>query len=230
MMVDALVILVYANIAGELLVCGRLAQLRLIRRYKWFALWMAFSAVQELSLLFTSSSYLFVTLWQITEIVMLGLEVLVALEVYELITSTQHRIKPFGSTSLKTAVFIGVVVSFVFMMSEWRGAMAPWIFPVKRMVTLVLAVALMCLSFAFRWVTRPIRPNVVRHCRILTVYLSSVAGWYFFVYPGWRVLSSGLVMALWLGCLVAWIVFIRRDGENVPTLGGSPNSALMNRD
>src|ERR1700682_2606046 len=111
---DALVVLLsYANAVGELLVFGRLAQLRLTRRYKWFALWMAFSAVRDFSILLASGSHFktraFWSLWEITEPVMLGLVMLVAFEVYDLITSHFKTIGWFGVTVMKWAVSIGVV-------------------------------------------------------------------------------------------------------------------------
>lgn len=216
-MVHALVLLSYANAVGELFVFGRLAQLRLIRRYKWFAAWMAFSAVRDLSILIATDSHLkttaFWSLWEITEPVMMGLVVLVAFEVYDLITSHFRTLGNVGEMILVAAVSIGAVVSVVLILIDSRGAF-PWIFLVKRIVTSVLAVALMCVSWVFFWVADPIRPNVVRHCRILTVYLTAIALGYFFINFGVeRVLANLLFFSVLLGCLVAWIVLIRRDGE-----------------
>jgi len=218
-MVHALVVLSYANAAGEVLVFWRLAELRLIGRYKWFAVWMAFSAIRDFSILlatdsrFTSTA--FWTLWKLTEPIALGLVVLVSFEVYDLITSTYKTLGSVGVTVLKVAIMLGIAVSFVLILVDWRDV-TPWIFLVKRIVTLMMAIALMCVSWAFLWVSGPIPRNVVRHCRILTVYLWSVGGGYFLINLGLeRALSSLLIMSFCLGCLVAWLILFRRDGEKV---------------
>jgi hypothetical protein len=227
-MVHALVLLSYANAAGEFLVFGRLAQLRLIRRYKWFALWMAFSAVRDFAILLATGSQHFTgtafwTLWNMTEPVMLGLETLVAFESYELITSTYKRLDNVGVLVLKWAVIIGIAVSFFLLLVDSRGVI-PSMFLVKRIVTGVLAVALMCVSWVFLWITDPIRPNIVRHCRILTVYLSAIAGGYFLINFGAdRLLANLFLFSILLCCLVAWMVLIRKKGEEVPRFDAAGN-------
>jgi len=224
MLDGVLVLLGYANAVGEAVVFGRLAGLRLLTRYKWFAGWMAFSAVRDFSVLLATDSHLtgnaFWTLWKFTEPIALGLVALVSFEVYDLITSTYKTLGSLGVTVLKVAIMVGIAVSFVLMLVEWRDV-TQWIFLAKRIVTLVLAIALMCLSWAFLWAPGPIRPNVIRHCRILTVYLSSVGGGYFLINLGLeRVLPSLLLMSLCLGCLVAWTILFTRDGEKAPTAHG----------
>src|ERR1700682_3061620 len=112
------------------------------------------------------------------------------------------------------------------MLSDSRGETIPWIFLVKRIVTGILAIALLCVSWVFLWVTDPIRPNVVSHCRILTVYLSAIAGGYFFINFGAnRVLTNLFFFSILLGCLVAWLVLIRRKGEEIPPF--VPNDAAI---
>jgi len=233
-MADALVVLSYANAAGEVLVFLRLAELRLIGRYKWFAGWMAFSVVRDFSLQLATDSHLtskaFWTLWKFTEPIALGLVALVSFEVYDLITSTYKTLGSLGVTVLKVAIMIGIAVSFVLILVEWRDV-TQWIFLAKRIVTVILAIALMCLSWVFLWVSGPIPRNVVRHCRILTVYLSSVGGGYFLINLGLeRVLPSLLIMSLCLGCLVAWLILLRRDGERGSKADGKPNGTLMDDD
>jgi hypothetical protein len=227
-MIHALVFLSYANAAGEFLVFGRLAQLRLLRRYKWFALWMAFSAVRDFTILLATGSQHFTgtafwTLWNMTEPVMLGLETLVAFESYDLITSTYKGLGNVAVVVLKWAVLIGIAVSFVLLLVDSRGV-SPWMFLVKRVVTGVLAVALMCVSWVFLWITDPIRPNVVRHCRILTIYLSTIAGGYFLMNFGAdRLLANVFLCFILLCCLIAWIVLIRKKGEEVPRFDAAGN-------
>jgi len=210
---------------------GRLAELRLIGRYRWFAGWMAFSAVRDFSILLATDSHLtgtaFWTLWKFTEPIALGLVVLVSFEVYDLITSTYKTLGSLGVTVLKVAMMLGLAVSFVLILVDWRDV-SPWIFLVKRIVTLMLAIALMCVSWAFLWVSGRVRRNVVRHCRILTVYLSSVGGGYFLINLGLeRVFSGLLIMSLCLGCLVAWMILLSRDGEKAGTADGVPNGGAM---
>src|ERR1700682_2571654 len=119
-MVQALVLLSYANAVGELLVFGRLAQLGLIRRYKWFALWMAFSAVRDFSILVATDSRFnspaFFTLWKFPEPIALGFVVLVAFEVYDLITGSFKTLGNVGEMILVGAVTIGVLISVVLML------------------------------------------------------------------------------------------------------------------
>jgi len=234
MLLNALVVLGYANAVGEAVVFGRLAGLRLLSRYKWFAIWMAFSAVRDFSILFATDAHFtsrsFWTLWKLTEPIALGLVVLVSFEVYDLITSTYNTLGAMGVKILKIALMLGIGVSFVLILIDWRDV-TPWIFLVKRIVTLVLAISLMYISWVFLWAPGLIRLNVIRHCRILTVYLSSVAGGLFLANLGLeRVLSSLLIMSPCLGCLVAWTILFTRDGEKVPTADGTPNGDAMNDD
>ncbi len=226
-MLHALVLLSYANAAGEVLVFWRLAELRLLRRYKWFAGWMAFSAVRDFSILLATDAHFtsaaFWTLWKFTEPIALGLVVLVSFEVYDLITSTYKTLGSVGVTVLKVAIMLGIAVSFVLILVDWRDV-TPWIFLVKRIVTGVLAVALMCVSWVFLWITDPIRSNVVRHCRILTVYLSAIAGGYFLINFGAdRLLANLFLCSILLCCLVAWMVLIRKKGEEVPRFDAAGN-------
>jgi hypothetical protein len=217
-MVSSLVGLSYANAGGEVLVFWRLAKLRLIGRYKWFATWMAFSGIRDFSILLAMDSHFpgktFWTLWKFTEPIALGLVVLVSFEVFDLLTSTYKTLGSVGVTVLKVAIMLGIAVSFVLILVDWHDV-TPWIFPVKRIMTVTLAIGLMCVSWAFLWVRVPIPPNVVRHCRILTVYLSSVGGGYFLLNLVSAKVLSALLMSLCLGCLVAWVLLIRRDGERV---------------
>jgi hypothetical protein len=234
MLLHALVFLGYANAVGEAVVFGRLAGLRLLSRYKWFAMWMAFSAVRDFSILLATNAHFtsrsFWTLWKLTEPIALGFVVLVSFEVYDLITSTYNTLGSMGVKILKIALMLGIGVSFVLILIDWRDV-TPWIFLVKRIVTLVLAISLMYISWVFLWAPGLIRLNVIRHCRILTVYLSSVAGGYFLLNLGLeRVLSGLLYIAPCFGCLVAWTILLTCDGEKVPTEDETPNGDVMDDD
>lgn len=175
---------------------------------------------------------------------MLGLETLVAFEAYALITSAYKRLNKVSVLVLESAAIIGIVVSFYLLLVDSRGLIT-WMFLVKQIVTGVLAVALMCVSCLILWIADPIRPNIVRHCRILTVYVSAIAGGYFLIkfvanrplvdsiflrdlLSFDRIFLTNLFLSILLCCLVAWMILIRKKGEEVPRFNAAGNSNRRN--
>jgi len=231
---DALGLLSYGNAVGELVVFTRLASLSLLRRYKWFAAWMGFSAIRDGAILIATSAHmntvLFGTLWQGTEPFVLGLEVLVVVEIYDLIATTYpgavHAEKLVLSGSIGVAVFVTLILGVL----DWRG-ITPWMFQVKRWVTSLLVVFLLCVAWVFLWFAAPLARNLVYHCRILTVYLAGIAAGYLVINIGInaRILSR-LFLSCCLVCLILWAILFSRDGERPPPMEPiSPEDAERNR-
>jgi len=232
---DALDLLSYGNAVGELVVFTRLASLRLLRRYKWFAAWMGFSAIRDGAILIATSAAhmktdLSWTLWQGTEPFVLGLEVLVVVEIYDLIATTYPGAVHAGKLVLSGSIGVAVFVTLILGVLDWRG-ITPWMFQVKRWVTSLLVVFLLCVAWVFLWFAAPLARNLVYHCRILTVYLAGIAAGYLIINIG---ISSPILSELFLSCclvcLILWAILFSRDGERPPPMEPiSPEDAERNR-
>jgi hypothetical protein len=223
LMMDAIVVaLWYANIVGETLVLLRLILSGLVGSYKWFTLYIACSLARDILTIVITSAHLFTrAMWpvySITEPIILGLQILVAVEVYEGIAQGYLGIGSFGTWLLAIATGVGIVVSAVLSLIDARG-LSPWLFLVKRNVAAVLAIFLLCVAWMLIYITATLRPNVIFHCRILTLYLAGIVFGYFGANIGVsRIIASIYMLSCCVVCFLLWAILLRRDGENVPAM------------
>jgi hypothetical protein len=215
-----LALLWYANIAGEILVVLRLIFSGLVRPYKWFTLYIGFSAARELAMVIMSSHDITAKagwlVYSLTEPVILGLQILVVVEVYNGIAEGYYGIGSFGTRLLAVATGIGIIVSGVLSAIDARGY-SPWLFLVKRDVAAILVMFLLCVAWMLLYIKATLRPNVIIHCRILTLYLAGNVFGYFGANIGVpRVTASLLMLTCCLVSFLLWAILLHRDGERVP--------------
>jgi hypothetical protein len=215
-----LALLWYANIAGEILVCLRLVLSGLVRPYLWFTLYMGFSGASELAAVFMSSQDITHRVgwlvFSLAEPVSLGLQILMVMEVYNGIAQGYYGIGRNGTRLITISTGVGILMGAGLTMIDARNY-SPWLFLVKRNVAAVLVVFLLCVAWILLFVKSTVRPNVITHCRILTLYLAGIVFGYFGANIGVsRVIASMLMLTICLVCLLLWTILLHRGGEIVP--------------
>jgi hypothetical protein len=154
----------------------------------------------------------------------------VVVEVYDLIAITYPGAARRGKLVLSGAITVAVFVALILGVLDWRG-ITPWMFQVKRWVTSVLVVFLLCVAWVFLRFAAPLARNLVYHCRILTLYLAGIGAGYLVINIGIRPrILSRLFLSCCLVCLILWAILFSRDGERPPPMEPiSPEDAERNR-
>jgi Ca2+/Na+ antiporter len=146
----------------------------------------------------------------------LGLQILAVMEVYNGIAQGYYGIGRNGTRLIAISTGIGILIGAGLTMMDARSY-SPWLFLVKRNVAAILVIFLLCIAWILLFVRATIRPNVVVHCRILTLYLTGIVFGYFGANIGVsRVIASMLMLTVCLVCLLLWAILLHRGGEIVP--------------
>src|ERR1700730_8748470 len=104
----------YLNIAVEIVLLGRLAQLRLLGTYRYFSLYIAFTfAIDVVSLLFNPRSHAYLMFWAAQVPIGVILLLAAALELYSLMIRGFIGLGKWGSIVLIVAAGIGIGIAAV---------------------------------------------------------------------------------------------------------------------
>jgi hypothetical protein len=209
----------YLNIALEIVLLGRLAQLRLFGTYRYFSLYLAFSVANGVAAtLFNHGSRAYLLFWVAVTPVGVIILLAAALELYSLMIRGFVGLGKWGSLVLIVAAGIGMGIAAVVGLLDSNAlhlAAAPTVIAYcKRWVLSAIAVLLLLSSWFFFRFEYMMTRNLVIHSRILTTYClinaASALSLNLHIKPV-RVDAVSLVGAAICFCL--WITLLSHKGE-----------------
>lgn len=215
----------WASIVAESVLLFFLVQRRLARTYKLFTAYISADILVSLGMMWLvpdTHTKAYTRAWEVTQPLLLVLELAFALELYLLISSHYRnfdRMRPrLFWTCLLPALGVSLLVLLVDMPANWRNPLLQSIVVGKRVVTFALAAFVVSVTVFLRIFRVPIRKNATAHRRIAAVYFLVAALHYFTVMldPKVTYLADALLMTLCGLCFVSWSVLLRREGEEVP--------------
>jgi hypothetical protein len=209
----------YLNIAVEIVLLARLAQLRLLGTYRYFSLYIAFSvAIDLVSLLFDQRSHAYLMFWVLETPLVVILLLAAALELYSLMIRGFIGIGKWGSLVLIVAAAIGMGIAAVVGLVDSNALNlneAIRIIPYcKRWVLSAIAVLLLLSSWFFFRFEYMMTRNLVVHSRILTAYcLINAANGLSLNLPIKREVISAVSLVGAAICFCLWTVLLSAKGE-----------------
>jgi hypothetical protein len=220
-------ILWVASLFIEALLVFRLLRQRLIQRYPFFAAFLTADVICSLVLMQVDiKSRVYAEAFRTCTLIMTIFRLGVAAELYERICEHFPGIGRFRVGLAAGAVLIAALAAvFTFR----PNLVDQWAFPqtivvvVQRFQSEIFAAALALTWIFLRFVLsirQPFRPNVLTHWRIATTYfgVSGVVGLIVLFTGGGLVVYpiNSALLAIQLGCFVAWFFRMRRSGEELP--------------
>lgn len=216
-----------ACIAAEVLLVGSLFHARLLRRYPFFALYLALDAIGGALLIqldYHSAAYAY---WfRIYQISLLVFRLGAAAELYERISEHFLGIGRFRFILVVVLTTVAILISIATFrpdISAQIGFPQTGVILLQRFETTTLCLVLLLTRFAllkFLNIRPPIRSNVLTHWTLLTLYfaistISSAAA--VMIGGGRSILPLNVAMlACDLICLTMWIAEFRKSGETIP--------------
>jgi hypothetical protein len=216
-----------AYLAAEVLLVGTICYRRLFRRYQLFVSYLALDAIAGVLLIqldFHRPAYAYG--FRIYQIAMLVLRLGTAAELYERISEHFLGIGRFRFYLAAVLMVMAALISIATFrpdISSQLGFPQTGVILLQRFETMALCLVLLLTRFTllkFLNIRPPIRPNVLTHWTLLTLYfgisaLSSTAT--ILIGGGRSVLPVNVAMlACDLVCLSLWIAEFRKTGETVP--------------
>jgi hypothetical protein len=222
---QALVLLSGALVVAVLL---RWAAAGLIRPYRYFALFLAFSLVRDLagiallSLRIAHRTQLYANFWCVTTVLLWILYLLIAYELYSSVLDNYPGISALGRSTVVAlfGISIGVVILTLGVDLQTASTRFDYIlryFTVtERALSSTMVFLLLGISAFLAWFPVPLPRNVVTHCLLLAAYFLS-KGFAYLVRnvagaDVTRTVSTG-VLLVWMLCLLGWLVFMTRKGQ-----------------
>ncbi len=213
-------------VLGEALVLWRLAREGLLRRYPFFAAFLAAESACSLVLMQTVTSRAYPDAFRICTLIMTVFRLGMAGELYERICEHFPGIGRFRAGMAVVLVLLAALLSIATFRPNLLDHQAfPWtvVVVIQRFQSEILAGALALTWLFLRFVLsirQPFQPNVLNHWRIGTIYFGVSGAAYlagFLTGQAMAVLPINCAMlAAHLGCFVAWFRLLRRSGEEFP--------------
>jgi hypothetical protein len=217
-----------AEVCAEALVVVRLFREGLLRKYPFFAMFLAAEVISNVALMQTDvKSRSYAEEFRICELIMTIFRLGVAAELYERICEHFPGIGVFRAGMAAVFVLLaGLVATFTVhpnLVGQW-GFPQTIVVAVLRFQTEIFAGAFLLTWFFLRFVLsirQPFRPNVLIHWSIATIYFGASGAAYLAdlivgvgkaVYP-----INCAMLAAQLGCFIAWFRLMRRSGEELPS-------------
>ena len=216
-----------AEVCAEALVVVRLFREGLLRRYPFFAMFLAAEVISNVALMQTDiKSRSYAEAFRTCELILTVFRLGVAAELYERICEHFPGIGVFRAGM--AAVFV-LLAGLIAVFTVRPNLVGQWGFPqtivvaVLRFQTEVFAGAFLLTWFFLRFVLsirQPFRPNILIHWRIATIYFGASGAAYLAdlvvgvgkaVYP-----INCAMLAAQLACFIAWFRLMRRSGEELP--------------
>ncbi len=211
----------YLNIAVEVMLLGRLAQLRLLGTYPYFILYVALTAGSDMALtLIDPRSRTYLLLWAMRIPVIVSLLLAAALELYRLMIRRFIGLGKWGSLVLIAAASIGMGIAAVIGLLDTNALLLNVISGLvffKQWALSAIAVLLLMSSWFFFRFDYMMPRNVVVHSRILTAYcLINAASALSLSLHIKRDVVDAVSLSGAAACFCLWTVLLSRKGEESP--------------
>jgi hypothetical protein len=215
------------SLLAEGLVIFRLIHDGLIRRYPFFTAFLTAEVICSLVAMHTGiRSRNYAEAFRICTLILSVFRLGVAAELYERICD---HFPGIGGFRVGLAAVLVVLAALVTVFTVQPNLVDQWAFPqtvvlvAQRFQSEIFAGAFLLTWIFLRFVLsirQPFRPNVLTHWTIATVYFGATGAAYLAI-----LLSGGgtlvfpincAMLAVNIGCFVAWFRFMRRSGEEFP--------------
>ena len=230
--------LLYATIAGRLLLVGVLAKRKLVEVYVWFFAYQVFNVVQTLVALVPIPDRYTVARYAISQTIITGLASLVVVEIYRLALAERKALARFGRNLVAYVLAGSLLISFVWTL--FSGAVPPGqallhYTLLTEGVLYTTQLIFVCLMGAFlAWFPFQIRKSLVAYILGLVLYFSTSG---VIRLPALRSTTGRQIdilnvvsLALTLACIGFWSWGMRKaDQDDTTTTGHRWNPEEMER-
>jgi len=215
----------WVNVGLALALLVRLLQSRLHKIYFWFLIQLSFQSVQNLAMLpLDPAKNLYAWVYLFTQPVSWILYVLVVLELYSLALQNHPGLATLSRWVMGSGMVAALAISAFTLAADLSKP--PGRFPVlvhygiaERGITFSLVLFLVIIMGFLAWTPVPVRRNIVLHGALYTTYfLASTSALFLrnlFGYE-WVALVSIVQLSVNNLCLLLWILFLNRKGEETP--------------
>jgi hypothetical protein len=217
----------YADIAGTLLLVGRLVNQRLQGAYHWFFIYLVFDLIESFSALIPLSDRAGVYRYVAGQTIITTFGALVLVEIYKLALAERQALARFGRKivvyALTGAVLLTLVVQIVSRGSTVvRYPLLRYTFIFEGVLDSTQLLFLLLMGAFLAWFPVEIRRNLVVYVSGFLVYFS--ARWIVLVLILQRSsqrewLNVGLYVVI-LACKGFWIAALKKTGEEAKTTTG----------
>jgi hypothetical protein len=214
---------------AQLLLLARLAQQRLLRRYRFFALYLGVQVV-EASLLLALKTGTNAYGWTYAAFVpVIGLcATLAVLELHELVLRDYAGIRSLARWMISGSLAVALVVAALTLSPDLSNPGEPYplirAFHVfQRVLYSALFLFMLFVTAFLLWFPLPLNRNIVLHTVVFLVSFAGRSGTLLLRNVGGaelRLLASTLNLGITATCLLSWILFLTRAGEQKLVVSG----------
>jgi len=209
---------------------ARLALLRLARQYPALVTALGVGALRALllsNLNFRSTAY--GVAYVVTEPLTWASNAWVAFEIYQKVLQSYQGISALGRKSLAAGLAISAGIACITSVRNirWTGELYPVLLVTAALsqgVSLTLLIFLVLISLFILWYPIPLKRNLLFYALGYSLVFISL-GLGFFLRSAFGPQMARTVsythLAVWVGCLVFWLIGLRQSGEVVSTTMGS---------
>jgi hypothetical protein len=212
---------------AEALVVVRFLQLGLRRKYPFFLLFLTAEVLGGIVLMqYDLKSRSYADAYRVCTLMLTVLRLGVAAELYERIFEHFPGVGIFRTVLASVLVLLAAAIA---IFSFRPNIVHYWAFPQTiPVIVLRFQDEIFAGAFVLSWVflrfvlsiRQPFRPNVLTHWTIATIYFGAAGATYLAIQlsgGGTAVFPiNSAMLAIQLGCFVAWIRLMRRAGEELP--------------
>ncbi len=194
----------------------------LVRMYTGFFVYLCANVVQTVAALpLDPKTNTYTRLYLITQPVIWLLSILIVLELFSLVLRRYQGIASLGRWTMMAALGAAVVIALVTLVPDLQnvgGRYRTLIYynVIERGINSSLVIFLLVISAFVVWYPLPLSRNVILHAIVYSVYfLCSTLALFIQNLIGLNItrIISTILIALTCACLVVWILFLRRQGE-----------------
>ncbi len=209
-----------ASIVAEAVLALRLVSLGLESRFPWFVAMLLVGVGRSLILLqFRPGTTAYGVSWAISAPVLMFFQAACVLELFRRTCAHYCGIGAFARWLLLGSLGVGAILAALTLQPDLArrpGELAlAYLVIGQRYLATTLALGAVAFRLFFLYFPAPLRSNVKWHSVILTGYLLTVAAAYY-SFPLNPELSSTILMAAEICCLVAWGILLNSAGEKAP--------------
>jgi hypothetical protein len=200
----------------------RLVALRLFKTYPAFSIVLFISVTRSLTLMSMNvRSDRYAMTWMTTEPLLWAAYVAVGFEIYYKVLASYRGLSVLGRGSLAGALSVAVVAALVSVWPQFEAAKDSYpilylYFTVERFVAFSMVIFLLLIAAFLAWYSVPLRRNLIFYAVGYSVWfiaLSSILFVRTMAGAEATALASTIGMTVHSICFLAWIVLIRKSGE-----------------
>jgi hypothetical protein len=219
----AINVLQFASIVGLLLAAFRLYTARISRRYRYFFIFLLFSAVQITVLMLAGvRSGLYMKIWIVTEPLLWILYVAVVLELYRLVLEQYRGIYTLGRWALYFSITTSVFLSALTLLPRLdspaflANRLLSYYFVIERGLVCSLVLFLVLILVLLRGFPVRLSRNIIIHCFLYSLlFLSNTLALLLRGLFGWQISQpvNLLLMSITAICVLMWAILLNAKGE-----------------